>query len=391
MRMTFFKNKKVSSALALTGVLCATVFLAACTNNGLTGGTAATVNGQDIPEDSVTTFIQNIRESNKLMEEPAWGKWLAQTGQTPETLRQQVIDQLVNEALIKQAAKDNEVSVDKARIDEIYDSMKSRYENDENWKKALKDAGTSEEAYRESIELQLLRQDLADKVYTPEEVNQQELDQLAQQYGSNLNGAKRSSHILMKTDEAKAQEVLDKINSGELSFEEAVKDYSEDSGSKEKGGDVGWDKMNQFVPAYTDALNNLKKGQVSGLVKSDFGFHIIKCTDVFNGPNEIKTASQLPEDIQESLKASLENNQKEQYMLTWLKDLHDKADIKINEMPKNVPYNVKDMDKYKAEVEEAQKQAQEQAEQAQDPNNAPEEAAKSEENKEQTEREKTEG
>ncbi len=53
---------------------------------------------------------------------------------------------------------------------------------------------------------------------------------------------------------AKGAGVLDKINSGELSFEDAVEQYSEDTGSKEKKGDVGWDKLTTFVDSYQTAL-----------------------------------------------------------------------------------------------------------------------------------------
>ncbi|WP_369677506.1 peptidylprolyl isomerase, partial [Klebsiella pneumoniae] len=84
-------------------------------------------------------------------------------------------------------------------------------------------------------------------------------------------------------DEATAQEVLDKINSGELDFAEAAQQYSKDS-SAQNGGDVGWDKMTSFVEPYQTALDGLAVDQVSGLVTTDYGIHIIKCTDEFNAP-----------------------------------------------------------------------------------------------------------
>ena len=66
-------------------------------------------------------------------------------------------------------------------------------------------------------------------------------------YATAYDGAKRSSHILFNTgDEATAQDVLDRINSGELDFAEAAKEYSQDTGSAENGGDVGWDKLKQL-------------------------------------------------------------------------------------------------------------------------------------------------
>lgn len=49
---------------------------------------------------------------------------------------------------------------------------------------------------------------------------------------------------------------------------------------------MGWDKTSSFVQEYTDALSGLEKDQVSGLVTSSYGIHIIKCTDVYNAPKE---------------------------------------------------------------------------------------------------------
>ena len=101
----------------------------------------------------------------------------------------------------------------------------------------------------------------------------------AQTYISSFDGAKRSSHILFDADDTEtAQSVLDQINAGTLDFAEAAKTYSKDS-SAQNGGDVGWDKLNSFVSEYTAGLADLSKGQVSGLVTSSYGIHIIKCTD----------------------------------------------------------------------------------------------------------------
>ena len=88
-------------------------------------------------------------------------------------------------------------------------------------------------------------------------------------------------------DQATAQEVLDKINSGELDFADAAQQYSQDEGSKADGGNVGWDKLTSFVDEYQTALDGLEKDQVSALVTSTYGIHIIKCTDVFTAPDEV--------------------------------------------------------------------------------------------------------
>ncbi|MDE8704020.1 peptidylprolyl isomerase, partial [Adlercreutzia equolifaciens] len=89
------------------------------------------------------------------------------------------------------------------------------------------------------------------------------------------------------SDEDLAQEVLEKLQSGELDFATAAESYSKDTGSAAVGGNVGWDKLTSFVTEYTTALNELEKGEISGLVTSSYGIHNIQCTDVFEAPEEL--------------------------------------------------------------------------------------------------------
>ena len=95
-------------------------------------------------------------------------------------------------------------------------------------------------------------------------------------------------HILFKTIgktdaeiaeiRAKAQDVLNKAKKG-ASFEELAKKYSEDDGTKPKGGDLGWIIEGQTVPEFQQAAFSLPKGSISDLVKTQYGFHIIKVLD----------------------------------------------------------------------------------------------------------------
>ena len=307
----------------------------------LTGGTAATVNGTEIPEDDVTLEVQAIRERMGLTDEQAWGEWMAQNGFTPETVREQVIDGLVNEELIRQITKEQEITVDAAEIDGYVDSMRSRYESDEQWQDALEQAGLTEEEYRENIELSLLSNRLMETVATDDEPAAEDMLTYAQMFASSYNGAKRSSHILFDSgDEATAQEVLEKINAGQLDFAEAAKQYSKDTGSAANGGDVGWDKLTTFVDEYQTALNDLDNGAVSGLVPSQFGIHIIKCTDVFTAPSEVTSTDQLPEEFVTSIRTMLSQSQSSQGYTTWLTEQREAADVVVNPMPEGLPYYV---------------------------------------------------
>ena len=125
-----------------------------------------------------------------------------------------------------------------------------------------------------------------------------------------------------------------------MSFADAAKEYSEDTGSAKDGGDVGWDKLTTFVTDYQDALSGLSKGQVSGLVKTTYGYHIIECTDVFKVDGEVKKAKEVPEEIRTYISNILKTQAEGAAYSEWWTEYKEKADIVINEMPESVPYNV---------------------------------------------------
>lgn len=319
----------------------------------LTGGTAATVNGVEIPEDDVTLEVQAIRERMGLSDDQAWGEWMAENGFTPETIREQVIDGLVSEELVRQISKDKEIVVDSAEVEGYVDDMRSRYDTEEQWQNALEQAGLTEEEYRENIELSLMSNRLMETVATDSEPAAEDMLTYAQMFAASYDGAKRSSHILFDSgDEATAQEVLEKINSGALDFAAAAQQYSKDTGSAANGGDVGWDKLTTFVDEYQSGLDNLDKGAVSGLVPSQFGIHIIKCTDVFEAPEEVTSTDQLPEEFVAAIKSMLSQSATSQGYTAWLSEQRDAADVVVNPMPEGLPYYV-DMSQFETADETA--------------------------------------
>ncbi len=83
----------------------------------------------------------------------------------------------------------------------------------------------------------------------------------------------RCAHILVEK-ESQAKEILEKAKKGE-SFAKLAEQYSID-GSRRRGGDLGLFKKGMMVKPFEDAAFALQKGEISGLVKTQFGYHIIK-------------------------------------------------------------------------------------------------------------------
>jgi peptidyl-prolyl cis-trans isomerase D len=118
-------------------------------------------------------------------------------------------------------------------------------------------------------------------------------DTLRDYYNAHIDDYKvenrvHAEHILFKTVgktdaevaeiRKKAEDVLQQAKHG-ANFEDLAKKYSEDDGSKTKGGDLGWIVDGQTVPEFQQAAFSLPKGSISDLVKTQYGFHIIKVLD----------------------------------------------------------------------------------------------------------------
>ena len=116
----------------------------------------------------------------------------------------------------------------------------------------------------------------------------------------------RASHILLKTegkDEAEvkkqAEELLAKVKGG-ADFAELAKKFSEDEGSRDRGGDLDFFGREQMVPEFSEAAFSLEPGQVSDLVKSNFGYHIIKVAE--KRPASTRPFEEVRTQIEDQLK-----------------------------------------------------------------------------------------
>ena len=335
---------KAFAAAACTVALSASLLcgLTACSGESV----AVTVGTKKISEQTITDYITNYRTSQGLNDDSNFAMVLSMYGMTPESFRENIIDMFVNRELVLLAAQEKGMSVDSATIDEYVNQMKSNYSDDAAWQTALTNAGLTEEKYRENIEYALLNKQLSESFAVSDDPADEQVFAVAQDNLKYFEKAKRSSHILFDaSDEETAKEVLEKINNGTLDFADAASQYSKDTSSAANGGDVGWDLLTSFVSEYQTALDGLELGQVSELVKSQFGYHIIKCTEVMPAADSVKTLSDLPEAFQTYFKqlattTSSSSTSTSTAFSVWLNGYRTTVDVKINDMPKGLPYDV---------------------------------------------------
>jgi len=118
---------------------------------------------------------------------------------------------------------------------------------------------------------------------------------------------RRASHILIASEKlgkdkakARAEEVLKEVRKNPAGFADLAKKNSDDPGSASKGGDLGFFAHGMMVKPFEDATLALKEGEISDIVESDFGFHIIKLTGVHAAKE--KPLSEVRGQIEEDLK-----------------------------------------------------------------------------------------
>ncbi|HZZ66273.1 MAG TPA: peptidylprolyl isomerase [Candidatus Baltobacteraceae bacterium] len=275
-----------------------TVVLAACGGGGgSTGGNVATVNGQP---------ISHAELDQKLETSPA---------------ARGVVQQMVTNDLIDSYAKQKGITVSSAEIAKVEDQYKAQYPNGQ-WDELLKARGLTEQDVQDLIR----RQIILDKAVGG---NIHITDKQITDY-FNKNHAQfdkppmaRARHILVP-DLKTAQKVEADLKSGK-DFAAEAKQYSTDPGSRDKGGELGWFRKGQMVPAFEKYAFSGPIGKVSPPIKSPFGYHIIQVED--RKPGQTASVASARDQITQQLR----QQQEAPLIPTFLQQLQSSANIKIED------------------------------------------------------------
>lgn len=208
-------------------------------------------------------------------------------------LEKRILESLINQKVLLAQAKVDSIVVDDAQVDGTLDQqIQQRVEQaggEEALEKILgKKISELRRLYRVNVRKQLLTQKIQSSRFSDIKVSRSEVEQFFQTYKDSLPRVGESvnlSHILLEVKpgdsayaEARdfAQLLLDSIRQKGGDFSALAKAYSSDPGSSRKGGDLGWFNRADFVKEFADAAVRLEEGQVSDLVKTQFGYHIIQ-------------------------------------------------------------------------------------------------------------------
>jgi peptidyl-prolyl cis-trans isomerase C len=209
-----------------------------------------------------------------------------------KTIKMDVLNNLINRELLNQESKKEKIAVTDEQVNDKLSKIKQRFKGDAEFKEMLAKMKITEPQIKTQLKEDLAIQALIDKQVV-EKITVTEKDAQAY-YDAHPDAFKqpeqiRASHILVtvdpKADPAKKEEAHKKIESIQEKlkaggdFAALAKELS-DCPSKEKGGDLGYFGKGQMVKPFEDAALALKPGETSGIVETQFGYHIIKLTDI---------------------------------------------------------------------------------------------------------------
>jgi parvulin-like peptidyl-prolyl isomerase len=226
---------------------------------------------------------------------------------------QQVMPQLVGVEIAQAYAQENDIEVTQQDVDDEIETIKDQITEqakaagqdigrEKAFEEALTQADLTEDELRQDIRDQLPIQKVQEEVVGDVEPTEDEIQAFYDE-NKELQFATPEqrciSHILFNKDqEQKAEEVKQQLQDGG-NFAELAKEFSQDPGSKEEGGDLGCQGEGSFVPEFEEAAFSADEGEVVGPVETEFGYHVIKVTET--RPAETAPLEEVKPQIREQL------------------------------------------------------------------------------------------
>jgi peptidyl-prolyl cis-trans isomerase C len=246
----------------------------------------AKVYGDSITEKQVLVAINQLAQRKQMPPQ--------QMQQKDILLFTEAVDTLVNMSLLKNEAKAQKLTTDKAKVEETYQGIVKGFPNEAEFKKTLNAQGMTDASLHTAIEENLLNQQVVDaatkNVPAPAPADIQKFYDGNPQYFAKPERV-HAAHILLRipaaaTPEKKAElkqrleGIRADIESKKITFAEAAAKNSEDPTNAGKGGDLGFFPRGQMVKPFDEAAFTTKPGNLSGIIETQFGYHLINVIEL---------------------------------------------------------------------------------------------------------------
>lgn len=289
---------------------------------GITGcsdkDVAARVNGEVIKKSELDAQVDKLKEQYPQMFEGADGE-----GRLID-FQQRLLDNMINNVLIRQAAKDAGVKVTDADVKKKIEELKAGFSTQDQFDQALAQAGMDVATLESQISDQLVTEQLIATLNKDTEVSDKEITEYFDTNKAQFaeQAAVHAAHILFDAkDKATGEKVLAELKAGG-DFAALAKQYSKDPASGANGGDLGW-PTTPYDTDFQAAADKLKVNEISGLIETQFGWHIIKLL-------EKREDRQKPlDEVKDQIKQIIVQQRNADAYQTFLDDLRAKAKIEI--------------------------------------------------------------
>jgi len=245
-------------------------------------------------------------------------------------LKNDILDSLIEREVLYQQSQKDGIQITDQTIDDQLAAIKKRFPNETEYKNALSKMNLSEDEVKAQIKRglsikELIDQQITSKVVITDEESKAYYDKNPQMFKQPEQI--KASHILIKVDakadEAKKAEARQKIEEVQQKLKDGgdfaalAKEYSEGPSSA-KGGDLGYFRRGQMVKPFEEAALALKPNEVSDVVETRFGYHLIKVYD--NKPEQTLTYADVKDKIIQRLKQEKIEKEAVQYVDKLKKD-----------------------------------------------------------------------
>jgi peptidyl-prolyl cis-trans isomerase C len=253
-----------------------------------------------------------------------------------EAMIQQIMPTLVDFEIAKAYAEEHGITVSESEVNQEIETIKDQIAEqaqaqgmnvgrEEAFTQALQQAGLTEEELRVQLRDQLPVQKVQERVAGDAEASQEEVERFYEENKElqfTTPEQRCARHILFNKDQrAQAEEVKGRLQNG-ADFAELAREFSQDPGSAENGGDLGCLGQGETVPNFEEALFNAEEGEIVGPVETEFGYHVVEVTDIRQ--QSTQPLSEVEGQIREQLSADIQA----QEFSSWIQEQKEQRNVK---------------------------------------------------------------
>ncbi len=346
---------KKSIGVALLSLSLCAGFLSAA--DKVVDKTLAVVNNEPIMKSEFDKLVSPVVAQYEQSTPPA-----EQSQDKIKEFKQKFLEQMIDDRILRQEAQKRKIKINKRELDEGVKQVKKRFPAEADFNAELKKENLTVAQFQKRIEeqlmvMKLMEQEIRAKTAQPKD---EEVKKFYDQIVEKMNGKALGLDLKEEEEAATLAKLMNRMSSEQVharhvlvgvdknaaapekaaakkkiegiqkelkdgaDFDELAKKYSDDPGSKNRGGDLGFFAKGDMVPEFEKVAFSLELGKISDPVLTDFGYHLIKVEEK-RAPRKLAF-----DDVKGDLREFMFQKSAQQRYESWMKEIRQKANIKVN-------------------------------------------------------------